>query len=134
MEIKYRIAIFIYNETMQNAKCKIRELKYQRFVSNLFFFPQIFQIFFAKVERKARILDYELAKPPNLYAIFDPLFTVLSNKLGRDTSREEWTLSLSSIDEKTHRGSASVHRRWKERGPRRNKFQPVKTARWLTRD
>lgn len=58
MEIKYRIAIFIYNETMQNAKCKIRELKYRLICNQPIFLPQISQVSFAKVERKARILDY----------------------------------------------------------------------------
>lgn len=70
---------------------KIRRLIYNRSIFFFFFFP-ISRVSFAKVERKSR---YELAKPPNLHAIFDPLSAALSNKLAGDTSREEWTLSLS---------------------------------------
>lgn len=144
--------IYILLTKQLNAKYeKVRELKLWKKIWRLLLFiiDLSFFFFFFSISKFLEFLSrkwkgnprsrYELAKPPNLHAIFDPLSAALSNKLAGDTSREEWTLSLSlpllSMRRQTHRGSASVvHRRWKERGPRRNKFQPVKTARWLTRD
>lgn len=91
--------IYILLTKQLNAKYeKVRELKLwkkiRRLIYNrsIFFFFSISRVSFAKVEKKSR---YELAKPPNLHAIFDPLSAALSNKLAGDTSREEWTLSLS---------------------------------------
>ena len=112
-------------------KCeKVRELKYRRLIDCD---QSIFPKFLKFLSQKSKGFRDSKAKPPNLYAIFDPLSTALLEETGQGTPPAR--NGLCSIDEKRHtEACAFVHGRWKERGPRRNKFQPVKTARWLTRD